>query len=206
MSGRRATNRESSPGTPQPAYSSARRDPRRLKDKLLPPSVSPPGASATNCVHVRIERRGHHSFAAATPVARPSTVSQFAAVLGRESHVDEKGATMHPSRPHVTFLPKTAANWLTVDGRATGVAAANRVMTASFNPDGTQFVADAPGGARLGGNNLSSTRGHRRVGRVRWLWGTGELSRLVADGQTICRDPYVREQRTIVQFQEGASP
>jgi dipeptidyl aminopeptidase/acylaminoacyl peptidase len=37
--------------------------------------------------------------------------------------------------------PKTDPNWLTVDGRGVGVAAANQIVTASFNPDGSQFVA-----------------------------------------------------------------
>jgi len=92
-------------------------------------------------------------------------------------------------------LPKTAANWLTVDGRATGVAAANRVMTASFNPDGTQFVADATWGDTLGATICPSTTGSPACGRVRWLWVPGELSRLVARRPDHCRDPYVREQR-----------
>jgi hypothetical protein len=38
-------------------------------------------------------------------------------------------------------LPKTSPNWLTVDGRAVGVAAANTIVTASFSPLGDQFVA-----------------------------------------------------------------
>jgi hypothetical protein len=38
-------------------------------------------------------------------------------------------------------LPRTSANWLTVDGRAVGVAAANTIVTASFSPTADQFVA-----------------------------------------------------------------
>jgi WD40 repeat protein len=39
--------------------------------------------------------------------------------------------------------PKTSPNWLTVDGRGVGVAAANSIVTASFSPTGDQFVADS---------------------------------------------------------------
>jgi hypothetical protein len=38
-------------------------------------------------------------------------------------------------------LPKTSSDWLTVDGRRVGVAAANQIITGSFAPDGDQFVA-----------------------------------------------------------------
>ena len=42
-------------------------------------------------------------------------------------------------------LPRTTtSNWLTVDGRNTGTASKNRVLLASFNPDGSEFVAAAP--------------------------------------------------------------
>jgi hypothetical protein len=41
-------------------------------------------------------------------------------------------------------LPRTSSNWLTIDGRNTGTAAANRVLVTSFNPDGSEFVAVAP--------------------------------------------------------------
>jgi len=37
--------------------------------------------------------------------------------------------------------PKTSPDWLTVDGRGVGVAAANQIVTASFSPQGDQFVA-----------------------------------------------------------------
>ncbi len=37
--------------------------------------------------------------------------------------------------------PKTSPNWLTVDGRGVGVAAQNQIVTASFSPEGDQFVA-----------------------------------------------------------------
>jgi len=38
-------------------------------------------------------------------------------------------------------LPKTSPDWLTVDGRSVGVAAANTIVTASFSPNADQFVA-----------------------------------------------------------------
>ena len=42
-------------------------------------------------------------------------------------------------------LPRTAtSNWLTVDGRNTGAASQNKILLASFNPDGSEFVAVAP--------------------------------------------------------------
>ena len=37
--------------------------------------------------------------------------------------------------------PKTSPNWLTVDGRAVGVAKNNSIVTASFSPTADQFVA-----------------------------------------------------------------
>ena len=39
--------------------------------------------------------------------------------------------------------PKTSPSWLTVDGRGVGVAAQNTIVTASFSPNGDQFVADS---------------------------------------------------------------
>jgi hypothetical protein len=40
-------------------------------------------------------------------------------------------------------LPKTSPSRLTVDGRGVGVAAQNTIVTASFSPEGDQFVADS---------------------------------------------------------------
>jgi hypothetical protein len=43
--------------------------------------------------------------------------------------------------------PRTATSgWLTVDGRSSGPASQNRILLASFNPDGSQFVAVPPVG------------------------------------------------------------
>lgn len=42
-------------------------------------------------------------------------------------------------------LPRTTtSNWLTVDGRNNGPASQNKMLLASFNPDGSEFVAVAP--------------------------------------------------------------
>ena len=43
------------------------------------------------------------------------------------------------SKPHTA-----TSDWLTVDGRNNGTAAQNRVLTTSFSPDGSEFVAVAP--------------------------------------------------------------
>jgi hypothetical protein len=44
-------------------------------------------------------------------------------------------------------VPRTATSgWLTVDGRSSGPASQNRILLASFNPDGSQFVAVPPVG------------------------------------------------------------
>jgi hypothetical protein len=101
-------------------------------------------------------------------------------------------------------LPKTATNWLTVDGRATGTAAANRVMTASFNPDGTQFVADAPSGDALGGNNLSLNDGVTGVRQSTLNLGFPvSYPDWSPDGQSIAVTHIYGNSGTIIQFQEG---
>jgi hypothetical protein len=52
--------------------------------------------------------------------------------------------------------PRTSPNWLTVDGRATGVAANNTIVTASFSPTGDQFVADSwPDNTAVGATKLA---------------------------------------------------
>jgi hypothetical protein len=101
-------------------------------------------------------------------------------------------------------LPKTAANWLTVDGRSSGTAAANRVMNASFNPDGTQFVADAPGGDSLGVNNLSLNDGVTGVRQSTLNLGFPvSYPDWSPDGQTIAVTHIYGNSGTIIQFQEG---
>ncbi len=101
-------------------------------------------------------------------------------------------------------LPKTSPNWLTVDGRAAGVAAANRVMTASFNPDGTQFVADAPAGDTLGGNNLSFNDGVTGVRQSTLAVGFPvSFPDWSPDGQTIAVTHIYGNNSTIIQFKEG---
>jgi len=101
-------------------------------------------------------------------------------------------------------LPKTAANWLTVDGRATGVAAANRVMTASFNPDGTQFVADAPVGDSLGSTKLAFHDGVTGVRQssldVGFQVSYPDWS---PDGNTIAVTHIYGNNGSTIQFQEG---
>ncbi|MGA7740951.1 MAG: hypothetical protein ABSF35_06105 [Polyangia bacterium] len=101
-------------------------------------------------------------------------------------------------------LPKTSPNWLTVDGRATGTAAANRVMTASFNPDGSQFVADAPAGDTLGINNLSFNDGVTGVRQSTLNLGFPvSYPDWSPDGQTIAVTHIYGNSGTIIQFQEG---
>jgi hypothetical protein len=52
--------------------------------------------------------------------------------------------------------PKTSPNWLTVDGRPTGVAAKNTIVTASFSPTADQFVAVSwPEDAAVGPTKLA---------------------------------------------------
>jgi len=101
-------------------------------------------------------------------------------------------------------LPKTATNWLTVDGRSSGTAAANRVMTASFNPDGSQFVADAPGGDTLGGNSLSFNDGVTGVRQSTLNLGFPvSYPDWSPDGQSIAVTHIYGNSGTIIQFQEG---
>jgi len=101
-------------------------------------------------------------------------------------------------------LPKTAANWLTVDGRSSGTAAANRVMNASFNPDGTQFVADAPAGDSLGLNNLSLNDGVTGVRQSTLNLGFPvSYPDWSPDGQSIAVTHIYGNSGTIIQFQEG---
>jgi dipeptidyl aminopeptidase/acylaminoacyl peptidase len=120
--------------------------------------------------------------------------------------VASKGASWAGYLVYVNDLskPKTAADWLTVDGRAAGVAAANRVMTASFNPDGSQFVADAPGGDTLGVNNLSFNDGVTGVRQGTLAAGYPvSFPDWSPDGQTIAVTHMYGNSGTIVQFQEG---
>jgi hypothetical protein len=101
-------------------------------------------------------------------------------------------------------LPKTAANWLTVDGRSSGTAAANRVMNASFNPDGSQFVADAPAGDSLGGNNLSLNDGVTGVRQSTLNLGFPvSYPDWSPDGQSIAVTHIYGNSGSIIQFQEG---
>ena len=120
--------------------------------------------------------------------------------------VASKGASWAGYLVYINDLrkPKTATDWLTVDGRATGTAAANRVMTVSFNPDGTQFVADAPPGDTLGSTKLAFHLGTTGVRQ-----STLDVSFNVSfpdwspDGQTIAVTHIYGNSGTIIQFQEG---
>jgi hypothetical protein len=101
-------------------------------------------------------------------------------------------------------LPKTATNWLTVDGRSSGTAAANRVMNASFNPDGTQFVADAPSGDTLGVNSLSFNDGVTGVRQSTLNLGFPvSYPDWSPDGQSIAVTHIYGNSGSIIQFQEG---
>jgi len=101
-------------------------------------------------------------------------------------------------------LPNTATNWLTVDGRSSGTAAANRVMTASFNPDGTQFVADAPVGDSLGSTKLAFHDGVTGVRQssldVGFQVSYPDWS---PDGNSIAVTHIYGNNGSTIQFQEG---
>jgi len=101
--------------------------------------------------------------------------------------------------------PRSAAGWLTVDGRGTGIASQNRVLTASFNPDGTQFVADAPANdTTLGVNKLAFHDGVTGLRQssldVGFPVGSPDWS---SDGQTIALTHIYGSNSTTIQFQEG---
>ncbi len=121
--------------------------------------------------------------------------------------VASKGASWAGYLVYVNDLrkPKTAADWLTVDGRSAGTAAANRVMTASFNPDGSQFVADAPPGDTLGSTKLAFHDGATGV-RTQPFLDVGfpvSYPDWSPDGQTIAVTQIYGYNSTTIQFQEG---
>jgi hypothetical protein len=69
--------------------------------------------------------------------------------------------------------PKTATDWLTVDGRGTGVASQNKVMTASFNPDGTNSSPTDPRATPpWGPPSWPSTMASRACSKARWMWAS----------------------------------
>ncbi|HJX53602.1 MAG TPA: hypothetical protein VJ801_12620 [Polyangia bacterium] len=102
-------------------------------------------------------------------------------------------------------LPKTAANWLTVDGRNNGVAGQNRVMTASFNPDGTQFVADAPvSDSTLGSTKLAFHDGVTGVRQSSLDVGFAvSFPDWSPDGQSIAVTHIYGQNSSTIEFQEG---
>jgi Tol biopolymer transport system component len=77
-------------------------------------------------------------------------------------------------------------------------------MTASFNPDGSQFVADAPAGDTLGINNLSFNDGVTGVRQSTLNLGFPvSYPDWSPDGQTIAVTHIYGNSGTIIQFQEG---
>ena len=120
--------------------------------------------------------------------------------------VASKGASWAGYLVYVNDLskPKTATDWLTVDGRSSGTAATNRVMTASFNPDGTQFVADAPVGDSLGSTKLAFHDGVTGVRQssldVGFQVSYPDWS---PDGNAIAVTHIYGNNGSTIQFQEG---
>jgi hypothetical protein len=101
--------------------------------------------------------------------------------------------------------PKTAADWLTVNGNSYGVAAQNRVLTVSFNPDGSQFVADAPANdATLGVTKLAFHDGVTGVRKSSLDVGFPvSFPDWSPDGQTIAVTHIYGQNSKTIQFQEG---
>jgi hypothetical protein len=101
--------------------------------------------------------------------------------------------------------PKTATDWLTVNGNSYGVAAQNRVLTASFNPDGSQFVADAPkNDSTLGVTKLAFHDGVTGVRKSSLDVGFPvSFPDWSPDGQTIAVTHIYGQNSSTIQFQEG---
>jgi hypothetical protein len=101
--------------------------------------------------------------------------------------------------------PKTAADWLTVDGRGTGPASQNKILTASFNPDGTQFVADAPiGDGSLGQNKLAFHDGVTGLRQSSLDVGFPvSFPDWSPDGQTIAVTHIYGQNSSTIEFTEG---
>ena len=140
------------------------------------------------------------------PHANTTCVGCHALSRDGKHMVAAKGATWAGYLVYVNDLskPKTAANWLTVDGRSSGTAAANRVMNASFNPDGSQFVADAPAGDTLGVNSLSFNDGVTGVRQSSLNLGFPvSYPDWSPDGQSIAVTHIYGNSGSIIQFQEG---
>jgi hypothetical protein len=101
--------------------------------------------------------------------------------------------------------PKAATGWLTVDGNSYGTAAQNRVLTVSFNPDGTQFVADAPvGDSTLGVNKLAFHDGGTGVRKSSLDVGFPvSFPDWSPDGNTIAVTHIYGQNSSTIEFQEG---
>ena len=101
--------------------------------------------------------------------------------------------------------PKTAADWLTVNGNSYGVAAQNRVLTVSFNPDGSQFVADAPkNDTTLGVTKLAFHDGVTGVRQSSLDVGFNvSFPDWSPDGQSIAVTHIYGTNSSTIQFQEG---
>jgi len=101
--------------------------------------------------------------------------------------------------------PKTAADWLTVDGRNTGVASQNRILTASFNKDGSQFVAVAPANdGSLGVNKLAFHDGVTGIRQSALDVGFPvSFPDWSPDDQTIAVTHIYGGNSSTIQFQEG---
>ena len=140
------------------------------------------------------------------PHANTTCVGCHALSRDGKRMVASKGASWAGYLVYVNDLSKskTAATWLTVDGRSSGTAAANRVMNASFNPDGTQFVADAPAGDTLGVNSLSFNDGVTGVRQSSLNLGFPvSYPDWSPDGQSIAVTHIYGNSGSIIQFQEG---
>jgi hypothetical protein len=122
--------------------------------------------------------------------------------------VASTGASWEGNLVYISDLskPKTAADWLTVDGRGTGPASQNKVMTASFNPDGTQFVAVGPAGdGSLGQTKLAFHDGITGLRTPPFLdvGFTVSFPDWSPDGQTIAVTHIYGQNSSTIEFKEG---
>jgi hypothetical protein len=142
-----------------------------------------------------------------TPNAGTRCVGCHALSRDGKRMVASTGASWEGNLVYINDLtkPKTAADWLTVDGRGTGPASQNKVMTASFNPDGTQFVAVGPAGdGSLGATKLAFHDGATGL-RQSSLDVTFPVSfpDWSPDGQTIAVTHIYGQNSSTIEFKEG---
>jgi len=142
-----------------------------------------------------------------TPNANTRCVGCHALSRDGKRMVASTGASWDGNLVYINDLskPKTAADWLTVDGRGVGVASQNKVMTASFNPDGSQFVADAP----VNDSTLGATKLAFHDGVTGLRQSSLDVGFQVSfpdwspDGQSIAVTHIYGQNSSTIEFQEG---